>query len=136
MANIGQPPGGGYGAPPGGGYPGAPQGGYGAPQPMGGAPMGGPPMGAPAGDAPNFMLWVILGVVNTLVCGGWIFGLPGAILAFLGKNDWDAGKHDAGRGKLKISKILTIIGFVLGGLGIIAYIILMVVAGASGATSY
>jgi hypothetical protein len=99
--------------------------------------MGGPPMGAPAGDAPNFILWIVLGAVNAFLCGGWIFGLPGAILAFLGKNDWDAGKFDAGRGKLKISKILTIIGFVLGGLGILAYIILMVVGmSAGGMRSY
>jgi len=104
--------------------------------PMGGPPMGGPPMGAPAGDAPNFILWIILGVVSGFLCQGWLFAIIGAILAFLAKSEWDKGNAEGARGKLKISKILIILNFVLMALIWIGYIILMVVAGASGGMNF
>ena len=123
-----------------------PPGGMGGQPPMGGgAPMGGPPMGGapmagggpPAGDAPNFILWIILGAVQALLCQNWLFGLPAAILAFLGKSDWDGGNAEGAQKKLKISKIIFIIGMALYLLGVIGYLIFVfVVVGSGAATSY
>lgn len=145
MANIGQPPGGGFGAPPQGGQPGGmPPGGMGGQPPMGGAPMGGAPMGgapmggAPAGDAPNFMLWMIIGIAGVFLCwGGGLFNLIGAILAFVGKSAWEKGDTEGGQKKLKIAKILVIIGIVFGVLAYIGGIVAnILVAGAASAGSY
>lgn len=138
MSGFGQPPGGaqgGFGAPPGapGGQPGS--GGFGPPggQQMGGAPPGG---GAPAGEAPNFILWMIIGFAQIIFCGNLLFGIPAGVLALLAKNEWDQGQFDSSKGKLKISKIIGILGIVLVFLGILAYVILyFVLAGANAAAT-
>jgi hypothetical protein len=93
----------------------------------------GAPAGPPPGEAPNFMLWLIIAGVSVVMCGNMPFGVIAAILAFLGKQEWEQGKYDTAQSKLKISKIITIITASLMALAILAYIILMVVVGVGAA---
>ena len=139
MSGFGQPPGGGggFGQPPGGGGFGPPDGGgYGAPP---GAPMGQPGPagyggGPPSGPAPNFVLWIIFGFVTAFACMNMPFGVIGGILAVIAQSDWNQGNAAGAESKLKISKLLSIIGLALMGLGVIAYIVVMfLLVGASAA---
>ncbi len=136
----GMPPGGGYGGPPGGGMPGAPPG-----PPM--APPGGMPMAPPGGmPAPGMgggggnpdlkkqtQTWLIIALVTWFLCGNGCFGIIGAILAFMAGQAVDQGNIADAESKLKWAKMLTIIGFVLTLLAIIAYVIFVFVLGAAGA---
>jgi hypothetical protein len=136
---YGPPPGappGGYGpppgAPPGGGY-GPPPGGFGGPPPGG---FGGPP-GFPGAGGPNAELrkqvttWLIISLVTFFACGNGCFGGIGAILCFLALQAVDQGNLADAESKLKTGKMITIGGFVLTMLAIIAYVIVVVVASAS-----
>lgn len=120
-APPGAPPGG-YGPPGGGAPPGAPPGGYGPPP--GGAPMpppGGGPMlgGAPMGGdiealKKQLQTWLIIGLVAGFCCGGGLISLVGALLAFLGGQSAQRGDIADAQSKLKIGKILVIVGLALG----------------------
>ncbi len=121
MAGIGQPPGGGgfgqpsgFGAPPG-------SGGFGAP--------GMAPTGPPPSDTPNFVLWMVLAGISALVCQGWLTGVIGFVFALLGKQEWDQGQYESAQSKLKWSKIVTIAGFALMGIGIAAYVLIFMFIG-------
>lgn len=118
----GAPPGG-YGPPGGAPPPGAPPGGYGPPPggapmpPPGGGPMpGGPPMGGGDVEAlkKQTQTWLIIGAVTCLCCGGGLFSLIGAILAYLGGQSAQRGDIADAQSKLKIAKILVIVGVALG----------------------
>ncbi len=143
--------GGGYGPPP-GGYGGAPPpGGYGAPPggmpgaPPGGPPPGGMPMAPPGGVAAPGMgggnpelkkqtqTWLIISLVSWFVCGNCLFGLIGAVLAYMAGQAADQGNIADAESKLKWSKILTIVGLVLSVLFIIAYVLFMFVFAAGSA---
>ena len=148
---AGQPAAGQPAAPDGFGGPGTPAGGaYGGQQPYGqqpygqqgpygqqpyGQPYGGPPMAsaAPPGPVPPFIGWAIAAIVQAVLCQGWLTGAIAAILAFLGKSEWDQGKADSAMAKLKWAKVLVIVGFVLMGLFVLAYIGIFVFAGIVGA---
>lgn len=125
MSGFGQPPSGagGYGAPPNqpGGF-GAPPGAPGS-QPGGfGTPPAGAPQAGPAGPAPNFVLWIIIGFAQIILCSSPWFGVPAGVLALMAKNEWDQGKFDSAQSKLKISKIISIVG-----IGLMALVIVSVV---------
>ncbi|HET9960247.1 MAG TPA: hypothetical protein VFQ61_37410 [Polyangiaceae bacterium] len=108
---FGQPPGGGYGQPPGGFGP--PPGGFGPPPGPGGF---GP---YPGGPGPNAELkkqattWLIVAGVTFFFCGN-CFGLFGAIFLFLAMQAADQGNSAEAESKLKLGKILTIVGLALG----------------------
>jgi hypothetical protein len=78
---------------------------------------------------------MIIGFGQIVLCGSLLFGIPSGILALLAKNEWDQGKYDSSLGKLKASKIISIIGIVLMGLVIIAYVGFVVFAVAAAPTS-
>jgi len=119
------PPGGpgGYG-PPGYPPPGTP-GGYGPP----GAPFPPPPGGSgfgPPGGSPNAELkkraqtWLIISAVSFFICSS-CFGIIGGVLCFMAMQAADQGNVADGENKLKWGKIITIVGFGISVLLIIAF---------------
>jgi len=98
-------------------------------------PPGAAMMGPPPGPVPPFIGWAIAALLQSVMCGFVFTGVPAAILAFIGKSEWDQGITDRALGKLKAAKILTIIGFALIGLGGVAYVLLMAFGIAAGAMS-
>jgi hypothetical protein len=72
---------------------------------------------------PNFVLWIIIGFAQVLLCMSPWFGIPAGIFALLGKNEWDQGQYDSALNKLKISKIISLIGIGLMGLTIVGVMI-------------
>ena len=126
----GPPPGGGgFGGPPPGGFGGPPPGGFGGPPP--GAPYGTPPPGGGFGAGPGgppppdlqgqLNTWFILSIISIFFgcCLGGLFAtftMNGAKQAFAAGNYMDA------QSKLGTAKIVTIISFVIGGLGLIGNI--------------
>jgi hypothetical protein len=129
--SFGAPPQGSFGVPPQGGY-GAPPGGYGAP-PHGGYGM--PAASPPSGPVPNFVLWMILGFGQVIVCGNILFGVAGGVLALLAKTEWDQGNYESSLGKLKWSKIILIADVVLIALFFILSMVLGLFSAILGASS-
>ncbi len=118
----GPPPGGGWGAPPPGGSP------YGAPPPGGG--FGAPPGGGfgmgPGGPPPpdlegQLNTWFILSIVG-IFFGCCLGGIIATIMTHGAKQAFAAGNYMEAQSKLGTAKIILIIGFALGGLGILARI--------------
>ena len=101
--------------------------------PGGGPMMGGPPGGANPELKKQAQTWLIISVVTAFFCGNWCFGGIGAIMAYLAGQAVDQGNIADAQGKLKWAKILTIIGVVLGILGIIAYVLMFFVFGMANA---
>jgi hypothetical protein len=79
--------------------------------------------GIPQGQMPNFVLWMIIGFGQVIVCSNPLLGLPAGILALLAKNEWDQGQYDSSGNKLKISKVLGIVGIALGFVAVIAAVV-------------
>ena len=82
--------------------------------------MGAPIKAPNSAGAPNFLLWMIFGFGQIVLCGNLLFGLPAGILALMAKNAWDAGDAAGAKGKLKISKILASVGLVFFGILVLA----------------
>ncbi len=127
----GAPPGG-YGGPPGGAPPpayGPPPGGAPMPPPGGGPMPGGPPM--MGGDAEalkkQMNTWMIVGVVTGFCLSGCI-GWVGALLAYLGTQSLQRGDMADAQSKLKIAKILVIVGIALGVVGFGLYGVMIAVS--------
>jgi hypothetical protein len=117
FAHFGASPGGPGGSPPPG--PWTPPTRAGAPQ-LGAPPLWQPPS-APA-DAPNFILWIVLGIVQFLVCQGSIFAIIGTVIAFLANNEWSRGEYESARRKIRTAKILTFINIAFVTLLVVSYI--------------
>lgn len=138
---FGGPPGGGYGAPPGGGgggFGGPPAGGFGGPP--GGAPFGAPPPGGgfgappgggfgggPGGPPPpelqsQLNTWFILSIIS-IFFGCCLGGIIATVLTHGAKQAFAAGNYMEAQSKLGTAKIVVIIGFVLGALGLIGNIV-------------
>ena len=83
-------------------------------------PLSPGPAGLPEA-APHFSRWALLGLLGTFFCcGGFFLTLPGALLASGAKSNWDRGRYEEARRKLRTAKILTLAGLRLGLLGWIA----------------
>ena len=136
----GPPPGGGggYGPPSGGGgFGGPPPGGFGGPPP--GAPYGTPPPGGgfgappgggfgagPGGPPPpdlqgQLNTWFILSIIS-IFFGCCLGGLFATYTANQAKQSFAAGNYMDAQSKLGTAKIVAIISFVIGGLGLIGNI--------------
>lgn len=118
----GPPPGGGYG-PPGG----APPGGFGGPPGGGfGAPPGGGFGGGPGGPPPpelqgQLNTWFILSIVS-IFFGCCLGGIIATVMMNGAKQAFAAGNYMEAQSKLGTAKIIVIIGFVLGALGLLGNI--------------
>jgi hypothetical protein len=130
---FGGPPGGGFGGPPGGGF-GGPPGGFGgapfgAPPPGGdfGAPKGGGFGGGPGGPPPpelqgQLNTWFILSITS-IFFGCCLGGILATVLTHGAKQAFAAGNYMEAQSKLGTAKIVVIIGFVLGALGLVGNIL-------------
>ncbi|MGI8593384.1 MAG: DUF4190 domain-containing protein [Solirubrobacteraceae bacterium] len=115
--------------PPGGGLPP-----YGQAPPPYQPPGGGPYGPAQVENAPNAVLSLVLGIVGIVVCSiaapfAWVLGKKAEA-----EVDANPGRY-TGKGMATAGKILGIIGTVLIGVAIIALIILIIVAVATGGSS-
>lgn len=74
----------------------------------------------PAGNAPGYMLWLILGIAQTIstccCCGGCVslvFGILTMVFASQANGAFKIGDVNKYRSKLNTAKIMNIIGWVL-----------------------
>lgn len=79
------------------------------------------PFDAPAYTAPavpveknTATLWLILNICLTVLCGCNILGIIGLIFAAIGMGSYNKGDYEDMRKKTKISKILFIVGIIVG----------------------
>ncbi len=66
-------------------------------------------------------LWMIVGAIFGLFCGCNLICIVGAVLAYLGSQSAQRGDIADAQGKLKIAKILVIVGIALSVLGFIIW---------------
>ncbi len=75
----------------------------------------------PTAPMPPFMAWAMVGLFSSFFFGNPT-GVFGGIFAFLAKSSWDSGNQADAMSKLKISKVLTILGFI--GMGFLVVFII------------
>ena len=82
-------------------------------------------------------LWLVLNIVLTVLCCGacvpTITGIIGIIMAALGGSAFNKGDIEGCKGKVKVAKIMFIIGMVFAVIGLIAGILYIVFMGGLGA---
>ncbi len=84
----------------------------------------------------NWMPWAIVAtVLNVCSCIGLVFGIIGIVHASKANNFYAVGDDIQGDANNNTAKIMTIIGLVLAGLGIIGNILYFVLYGAAVSTS-
>ena len=94
--------------------------------------MGGPPGGAPPEQLKKQIdLWFILSIVS-LFCGCGLFGIINIVYANGAKEALAAGDYATAQSKIATAKTLCIIGYVGAALLFGLYLVLIVVAAASG----
>jgi hypothetical protein len=124
------PPGGGFGPPPGGGFGPPPGGGFGPP---GGGGFGPPPQQQEPGSSSDYMAQIIVsfvtGVMGFFCCG--IFGVVPIIFAVVALSNSSSGKHIQAKKWANYGAISGVVMFLLGFLLIAAYIVFVVVLGAT-----
>ncbi len=95
--------------------------------PPGGAPMRAfQPLQPPPYPMPNFVLWIVLGLVQFFVCQISVPAIIGTVMAFQGKNEWDRGNWDRASEKIKVGRGLVIANIALIVLIILGYVGFMV----------
>lgn len=135
MANMPQGSAAGQTRPPGGGAPSSSQPvGFDAPPPPPPPPGGMPPPPAASmatmgsgGDRPNTTLYLVLSILATLCCC-LPLGVAGIVFSALAIGDVNRGDFAAAEEKLKKTKLILIIGVVLGLLINVAYLVITVAA--------
>ena len=65
------------------------------------------------GEAPGFILYLVLAIIQLLCCNQ-MTGVITLIYAIIAESDYSNGRIDECKSKLKVCKIATIIGMVLG----------------------
>ena len=76
-------------------------------------------------NAPSFLPWMVLALASAFLCQGWLTGIPAFVLITLARGDWLRGAHEASLGKMKLAKVLTIAGILIG-VCLVGYIIIAV----------
>ncbi len=91
------------------------------------------PVAAPADDTnPRLVLAIV-----ALIVGGFnIFGILAVVFSFMTKSALEKGDLNEARSKSKLTKIMSIIGIVLGVLSLILFIILLATGVFAASTSY
>lgn len=89
--------------------------------PPGGGPMfGGPPGGGGSSELESqSMTWLIIAAAVTFFCCCNPFSIIGAVFAFQAKDLASKGNVADAEAKLKLAKTLTIVGVVLGAVGLV-----------------
>ena len=104
--------------------------------PMDQAPVYAEPAPAVQGKNPS-TLWLVLNIVLTVLCCGacvpTITGIIGIIMAALGGSAFNKGDIEGCKGKVKVAKIMFIIGLIFAIIGAILGILYIVFMGGLGA---
>jgi len=79
---------------------------------------------------PAFVPWMILALVSAFLCQGWLTGIPAFVLMTLARGDWQRGAQLACASKMKLAKVLTVAG-VLVGLCLVGYLVVALSLNAS-----
>ncbi len=87
----------------------------------------------PVGEKPNTVLWIVLSAIEIFTCCQ-ITGIIGLIFAIIGHLSAEKGDYEDANKKVKIAKTLFWIGFALGLLFVVAYLVLVVIGVAAGIT--
>lgn len=69
--------------------------------------------GGNIGNLPGFTATLICSILELVCCCNWICGILGIVFCVMGNNAWKIGNANDAYSKIKIAKIILIVGIVL-----------------------